>query len=76
MQGLDERERQIVTDRYLRDETLSLEKLSERFGISRERVRQIEVGAVSKIKDRLASTDTTTKSASLPDLQRRLPPAA
>jgi RNA polymerase sigma-32 factor len=76
MQDLDERERQIVTDRYLRDETLTLEKLSERFGISRQRVSQIEDCAVSKIKDRVARTETTTKQASLPDLQRRLPPAA
>ncbi len=76
MQELDERERQIVTERYLRDEALTLEKLSERFGISRERVRQIEVGAVSKIKDRVTKSDAITKQASLPDLQRRLPPAA
>ncbi len=76
IQGLDERERQIVTERYLRDEALTLEKLSERFGISRERVRQIEVAAVSKIKDRVAGIDTITRPASLLKLQRSLPPAA
>jgi RNA polymerase sigma-32 factor len=48
--GLNQRERDIVTERHLRDQPQTLEQLSVRFGISRERVRQIEVGALAKLK--------------------------
>jgi RNA polymerase sigma-32 factor len=47
---LNQRERDIVSERHLRDEPLTLEQLSHRYGISRERVRQIEVGALQKIR--------------------------
>jgi len=50
MGDITERERRIVTERYLRDDAQSWERLSKRMGISRERVRQIEVGAVASIK--------------------------
>ena len=45
MHGLNERERDILTQRRLVDEVQTLEELSETYGISRERVRQIEVRA-------------------------------
>ncbi len=47
---LNERERRIFEARRLRDEPLTLEELSEQFGVSRERVRQIEVRAFEKVQ--------------------------
>ncbi len=50
MTGLNKRERHIITERRLRDEPTTLEKLSHEYGISRERVRQIEVRAFEKLQ--------------------------
>jgi RNA polymerase sigma-32 factor len=50
MKSLNKRERHILTERRLRDEPLTLEELSQEYGISRERVRQIEVRAFEKIQ--------------------------
>ncbi len=50
MTGLNKRERHILTERRLRDEPMTLEKLSQQYGISRERVRQIEVRAFEKLQ--------------------------
>ena len=47
---LNERERHILTQRRLRDEPTTLEDLSQEYGISRERVRQIEVRAFEKLQ--------------------------
>lgn len=47
---LSEREKTIVTDRCLRDKPLRLEDLAQRYGISRERVRQIEASAMKKLR--------------------------
>ena len=47
---LNDRERHILTERRLRDDPLTLEELSQEFGISRERVRQIEVRAFEKLQ--------------------------
>ncbi len=53
MDGLNERERDIFTERRLKDEILTLEQLSERYGVSRERIRQIEVRAFEKVQERM-----------------------
>ena len=45
METLNPREREIIRERRLKDEPATLEDLSKTFGISRERVRQIEVRA-------------------------------
>ncbi|MGQ0663902.1 MAG: RNA polymerase sigma factor RpoH [Pseudomonadota bacterium] len=50
LRSLNERERRILTERRLRDEPMTLEELSRRYGISRERVRQIEVRAFEKLQ--------------------------
>ena len=50
MDHLNERERQILIERRLRDEPTTLEDLSRQYGISRERVRQIEVRAFEKLQ--------------------------
>ncbi len=47
---LNERERRIFEARRLEDDPVTLEELSEEFGISRERVRQIEVRAFEKVQ--------------------------
>jgi RNA polymerase sigma-32 factor len=50
MAVLNPRERRILVERRLKDEPATLEDLSKEFGISRERVRQIEVRAFEKIQ--------------------------
>ena len=50
MTNLNERERHILTERRLSDEPTTLEDLSQHYGISRERVRQIEVRAFEKLQ--------------------------
>ncbi len=50
MQGLNERERHILTERRLSDEPKTLEELSQVYNVSRERVRQIEVRAFEKLQ--------------------------
>ena len=53
MSGLNDRERDILTQRRLVDEAKTLEELSENYGVSRERVRQIEVRAFEKIQEKM-----------------------
>ena len=50
MGNLNDRERRIFEARRLSDEPLTLEDLSEEFGVSRERIRQIEVRAFEKVQ--------------------------
>jgi RNA polymerase sigma-32 factor len=50
MKLLNPRERRILSERRLKDEPTTLEDLSKEFGISRERVRQIEVRAFDKVQ--------------------------
>ena len=59
MQELNERERHILTERRLADPAQTLEALSQEYGVSRERIRQIEVRAFEKIQKhmRLASSN-------------------
>ena len=47
---LSDRERQILSERRLKENPTTLENLSQRYGISRERVRQIEVRAFEKLQ--------------------------
>lgn len=48
---LNDRERRIFEARRLREDPITLEELSGEFGVSRERVRQIEVRAFEKIQE-------------------------
>jgi len=66
MQHLTERERNILVARRLRDDPTTLEDLSRDYGISRERVRQIEVRAFEKLQK-------VIKQAAI---ERRLAPTA
>ena len=53
MSALNDRERDILTQRRLVDEVVTLEELSENYGVSRERVRQIEVRAFEKLQEKM-----------------------
>jgi len=50
---LNERERRIFETRRLADEQITLAELAEEFGVTRERVRQIEVRAFEKVRNSL-----------------------
>jgi RNA polymerase sigma-32 factor len=50
LKGLNERERRVFQARRLAEEPLTLEELSAEFGVSRERIRQIEVRAFEKVQ--------------------------
>jgi RNA polymerase sigma-32 factor len=58
--GLSERERHIFTERRLKDDPLTLEKLGKGYGISRERVRQLENRAFGKVEKCIRELDTFT----------------
>jgi RNA polymerase sigma-32 factor len=66
---LNERERRIFAARRLADDPTTLEDLADEFGISRERVRQIEVHAFQKVqkavKQRLAAVNTHLGTAEI-----------
>ncbi|MFC3170292.1 MULTISPECIES: RNA polymerase sigma factor RpoH [Paracoccus] len=53
MDVLNDREKDILIERRLRDDPLTLEDLSARYDVSRERIRQIEVRAFEKLQDRM-----------------------
>jgi len=53
MDVLNERERDILTQRRLNEETITLEDLSAQYDVSRERIRQIEVRAFEKLQKRM-----------------------
>jgi RNA polymerase sigma-32 factor len=52
---LPERERHILTERQLKEEPMTLEELGAIYGISRERVRQLEVRAMQRLKKTVLS---------------------
>ena len=67
---LNERERRIFEARRLADDPITLEELAEEFGVSRERVRQIEVRAFEKVqkavKSHVAAMETPPVREALP----------
>jgi len=50
---LNERERDIISERQLSENPLTLEELSNRYGVSRERIRQIEAKAFEKLQTKM-----------------------
>jgi len=53
MTVLNDREKDILTQRRLSDATVTLEDLSSQYGVSRERIRQIEVRAFEKLQKKM-----------------------
>jgi len=53
MDTLSDREKDILMQRRLKDEPVTLEELSEQYDVSRERIRQIEVRAFEKLQARM-----------------------
>lgn len=53
MEVLNERERDILMQRRLQEQPVTLEELSGQYGVSRERIRQIEVRAFEKLQKRM-----------------------
>jgi DNA-directed RNA polymerase sigma subunit (sigma70/sigma32) len=66
----NDRERRIFEARRLADEPITLEELADEFGVSRERVRQIELRAFEKVqnavKSNIASLENFTTEAAMP----------
>ena len=56
MSVLNDRERRVFEQRRLVEDPATLEELSEEFGVSRERIRQIEVRAFEKVQKAVTST--------------------
>jgi RNA polymerase sigma-32 factor len=50
LKTLNERERHIFVERRLKDDPVTLEELGQQYGISRERVRQLEARAFEKVQ--------------------------
>jgi len=55
MRRLDEREQRIVHARFMSEEPCTLEQLGKELGVSKERVRQLEVRVRDKLRDALSS---------------------
>ncbi|MBK1643221.1 RNA polymerase sigma factor RpoH [Thiocapsa imhoffii] len=50
LQGLDERSKTILRERWLNEKKQTLHELAEQFGVSAERIRQIEKNAMKKLR--------------------------
>ncbi len=74
---LNDRERRIFEARRLADDPVTLEELAEEFGVSRERVRQIEVRAFEKVqkavKNKVVAMETPGAIASAASPKASLP---
>jgi RNA polymerase sigma-32 factor len=65
---LTEREREIIQARRLQDDPATLEELSQRYGVSRERVRQIEVKAFEKLQSQMKRAMIAKRADAVPAL--------
>ena len=65
LEELNPRERDILEARRLREDPVTLEELSVKYGISRERVRQIEVRAFEKLQQRMKAALTARRADTL-----------
>lgn len=53
MEHLTAREREVITRRFLKDEKITLAEIGETFGVTKERIRQIEGKALTKLREAL-----------------------
>jgi RNA polymerase sigma-32 factor len=65
MKVLNERERHILFERRLKDEPMTLEDLSHVYGVSRERVRQIEARAFEKLQKAMLAAAANDRGAAV-----------
>jgi RNA polymerase sigma-32 factor len=65
MTTLNEREQHILTERRLKDNPATLEELSQEYGVSRERVRQIEVRAFEKLQKAMRRLDKEARQRTI-----------
>jgi RNA polymerase sigma-32 factor len=56
LKKLDNRERFIISKRFMEDEPWTLQRIGDHFGTSRERVRQLESRALNKLRQEIAPT--------------------
>lgn len=54
IETLDGRSRRILETRWLTEDKLTLHKLADEYGVSAERIRQIEVNAIKKLRVAMA----------------------
>lgn len=66
MEQLTERERHIISERRLSDDPMTLEELGRVYGISRERIRQLEERAFNKIRVAIQEMSAGAASAGIP----------
>ena len=71
MSVLNDRERRVFEARRLAEDPSTLEQLSEEFGVSRERIRQIEVRAFEKVQKAVQSSTRMMKWADLSELNKQ-----
>jgi RNA polymerase sigma-32 factor len=62
MKTLDERSRNILESRWMTDEKATLHELADRYGVSAERIRQLEANAIKKLR-RLVAPETVIEPA-------------
>ena len=53
MEHLTQREREVITRRFLKEDKITLAQIGETFGVTKERIRQIEGKALSKLREAL-----------------------
>ena len=68
LESLTDRERDVIQARKLQDEPATLEDLSQKFGVSRERIRQIEVRAFEKLQKAVKAAATNALPGRTPAL--------
>jgi len=61
--GLNEKERYVIEQRVVADDPITLQEIADHFSISRERVRQIEEGALKKMRTSLVPLIARTNAA-------------
>jgi RNA polymerase sigma-32 factor len=66
MKKLNDRERRVFEARRLSEQPITLEDLSQEFGVSRERIRQIEVRAFDKVQKAVKSAALKAATAPKP----------
>lgn len=65
---LNDRERRIFEARRLSEDPMTLEMLSQEFGVSRERIRQIEVRAFEKVQEAVVAASAAMEHGDTPRL--------